>query len=73
MELVRADSDFRAQTELSSVVESCAGVDHDGAAVDSIGKFTGIVQVFCNNCFRMPVTESVDVFNRFVQGLDDLD
>src|SRR2546423_1212464 len=49
VEFVGADTDFGAEAELATIVESRARVDHDGGAVDAGGELAGGLIVLRNN------------------------
>src|SRR5689334_20794792 len=71
MEFVGADADFRAEAKLAAVVESGAGVDHYGRAIDAGGKLAGSFVVGRDDRIGVFRTVSVDVFNGFVCRADD--
>ena len=73
VKLVGADADFRSESELSAVVEPCAGIDHHRRTVDLRRKPPGSLHILREDRFRVPVAVSVDVCYRFVKRLNNFD
>ncbi len=73
VDLVGADPDLGAQAELAAVVESGAGVDHDGRAVDQVGEAPGGLQVAGNNGVGVPGPMSSDMSNCIIDRFDNGD
>src|ERR1043165_464975 len=72
MEFVGADANFGPQTEFITVVESRAGVDHDGRAIDALRELAGGPQVLRHDRIGVLRAVMIDVLNRLGQRIDDL-
>ena len=71
MELLRADTDLRAETELETVSESRRGIYIDVSRIDELFKFFCVVSVAGDDRVGMCATEFVDMLNRRVHVVDD--
>src|SRR5581483_1001476 len=73
VQLIGADADLGPQPELITVIEPRAGVDHHGRAVDACGEFAGRRQVGRDDRVGVLRAIAVDVADRLVERIDNLD
>ena len=73
VKLVGTDANLGPKTELVSVIESRAGIDHHGRAVDTCCKVPRRVQVVCDNRIGVMRSVLVNVIDCAVKRGHDLD
>ena len=73
LELLRADADLGAESELESVRESRRHVHIDARGIDLVQELLRRLFVLSDNAVGMACVIAVDVFDRFIHGTDCLD
>ena len=69
MEFLRADADFRAETELKTVAETAGGINIDTCCIDTRGEYLRMLIIICYDDLRVLRRISADMCNRFLETI----